>query len=49
MNTFHNIALETSDEHREFAMATACISDTLGISLSGLLALPLHDFLCQLS
>lgn len=49
VNTFHNIALETSDEHREFAMATACISDTLGISLSGLLALPLHDFLCQLT
>uniref|UniRef100_A0A8C4PQ46 Battenin n=1 Tax=Equus asinus asinus TaxID=83772 RepID=A0A8C4PQ46_EQUAS len=39
----------TSDEHREFAMAAACISDTLGISLSGLLALPLHDFLCHLS
>ncbi|KAB1263402.1 Battenin [Camelus dromedarius] len=49
VNTFHNIALETRDEHREFAMATACISDTLGISLSGLLALPLHDFLCHLS
>ncbi|XP_007452852.1 PREDICTED: battenin isoform X3 [Lipotes vexillifer] len=49
VNTFHNIALETSSEHREFAMATTCISDTLGISLSGLLALPLHDFLCQLS
>lgn len=30
-------------------MATACVSDTLGISLSGLLALPLHNFLCQLS
>ncbi|XP_070340051.1 battenin isoform X3 [Equus asinus] len=41
--------LQTSDEHREFAMAAACISDTLGISLSGLLALPLHDFLCHLS
>ncbi|XP_032011645.1 battenin isoform X2 [Hylobates moloch] len=49
VNTFHNIALETIDEHREFAMAATCISDTLGISLSGLLALPLHDFLCQLS
>uniref|UniRef100_A0A8C8YKI5 Battenin n=1 Tax=Prolemur simus TaxID=1328070 RepID=A0A8C8YKI5_PROSS len=49
VNTFHNIALETSNEHREFAMAAACISDTLGISLSGLLALPLHDFLCHLS
>ncbi|XP_064449010.1 battenin isoform X3 [Mirounga angustirostris] len=49
VNTFHNIALKTSDEHREFAMAAACISDTLGISLSGLLALPLHDFLCHLS
>ncbi|XP_054438722.1 battenin isoform X2 [Pteronotus mesoamericanus] len=49
VNTFHNIALETSDKHREFAMAATCISDTLGISLSGLLALPLHDFLCHLS
>lgn len=48
VNTFHNVALESSDEHREFAMATACISDTLGISLSGLTALPLHDFLCHL-
>ncbi|XP_024416196.2 battenin isoform X1 [Desmodus rotundus] len=49
VNTFHHIALETSYKHREFAMAATCISDTLGISLSGLLALPLHDFLCQLS
>ncbi|GAB1292683.1 Battenin [Apodemus speciosus] len=48
VNTFHNIALETSDKHREFAMEAACISDTLGISLSGALALPLHDFLCNL-
>ncbi|KAF6271344.1 CLN3 lysosomal/endosomal transmembrane protein, battenin [Rhinolophus ferrumequinum] len=49
VNTFHNIALETSDRHREFAMAAACVSDTLGISLSGLVALPLHNFLCRLS
>ncbi|XP_058536930.1 battenin isoform X1 [Ochotona princeps] len=49
VNTFHNIALETSDKHREFAMAAACISDTLGISLSGLLALPVHNFFCRLS
>ncbi|XP_036268830.1 battenin isoform X2 [Pipistrellus kuhlii] len=48
VNTFHNVALETSDEHREFAMTTTCISDTLGISLSGLTALPLHDLLCHL-
>ncbi|XP_012587097.1 PREDICTED: battenin, partial [Condylura cristata] len=49
VNTFHNISLETSPKHREFAMAAACVSDTLGISLSGLLALPLHDFLCHLT
>ncbi|XP_075828340.1 battenin [Microtus pennsylvanicus] len=48
VNTFHNIALETNDKHREFAMEAACISDTLGISMSGVLALPLHDFLCRL-
>ncbi|XP_069860325.1 battenin-like isoform X1 [Dipodomys merriami] len=48
VNTFHNIAVETSDKHREFAMAAACISDTLGISLSGALAMPVHNFLCRL-
>ncbi|MEJ1273837.1 ceroid lipofuscinosis neuronal 3 juvenile (Batten Spielmeyer-Vogt disease) [Cricetulus griseus] len=47
VNTYHNVALETSDKHREFAMEAACISDTLGISMSGFLALPLHDFLCR--
>ncbi|XP_054549738.1 battenin isoform X2 [Talpa occidentalis] len=41
--------LQTSYKHREFAMAAACISDTLGISLSGILALPLHNFLCHLT
>lgn len=49
VNTFHNIALETSHKHLEFAMTAACVSDTLGISLSGLVALPVHNFLCRLS
>ncbi|XP_016048691.1 battenin isoform X2 [Erinaceus europaeus] len=49
VNTFHNIALETSHKHLEFAMTAACVSDTLGISLSGLVALPVHNFLCHLS
>ncbi|XP_072454716.1 battenin isoform X1 [Notamacropus eugenii] len=47
VNTFYHVSVETQDEHREFAMATACIADTLGIALSGALALPLHDFLCR--
>ncbi|XP_041094764.1 battenin isoform X2 [Polyodon spathula] len=48
VNTFNNISRESSDLHREFSLGAACVSDTLGISLSGALALPLHDYLCRL-
>ncbi|XP_069508205.1 battenin isoform X2 [Ambystoma mexicanum] len=48
VNTFNNIAMESSDEHREFAMSAACIADTLGISLSGVVAIPVHGYFCGL-
>lgn len=48
VNTFNNISQESSDEHREFAMSAACVADTLGISLSGVVAIPVHGYFCGL-
>ncbi|MEE6522123.1 hypothetical protein FKM82_020523, partial [Ascaphus truei] len=48
VNTFNNIAVEIKPEHKEFAMGAACVSDTLGISLSGAIAIPLHNYFCGL-
>ncbi|MBN3307081.1 CLN3 protein, partial [Amia calva] len=48
VNTFNNISKESSDRHREFALAAASVGDSVGIALSGATALPLHDYLCSL-
>ncbi|XP_030066023.1 battenin isoform X2 [Microcaecilia unicolor] len=49
VNTFNNISQESKEEHREFAMSAACVADTLGISLSGAVAIPVHNYFCNLS
>ncbi|XP_063157155.1 battenin isoform X2 [Candoia aspera] len=48
VNTFHCVSEESKPEHREFAMGVACIADTLGISLSGAVAIPVHNYFCHL-
>ena len=35
-------------EHLEFSMGVVSISDTLGISVAGLVAVPTHDYICGL-
>ncbi|XP_054851524.1 battenin [Eublepharis macularius] len=49
VNTFHCVSAESQPEHREFAMGVSCIADTLGISLSGAVAIPVHNYFCCLS
>ncbi|XP_048372276.1 battenin isoform X2 [Sphaerodactylus townsendi] len=49
VNTFHCVSAESQPEHREFAMGVACVADTLGISLSGALAILVHNYFCSLS
>ncbi|XP_040295536.1 battenin [Bufo bufo] len=49
VNTFNNIAVESKAEDQEFAMSVACVSDTLGISLSGVISIPVHNYFCGLS
>ncbi|XP_053550751.1 battenin [Bombina bombina] len=48
VNTFNNIAVESEPEVKEFAMAAACVSDTFGISISGVIAIPVHNYFCGL-
>ncbi|XP_053119652.1 battenin isoform X2 [Hemicordylus capensis] len=48
VNTFHTVREESPPEHREFAMGVACIADTLGVSLSGAVAMPVHNYFCRL-
>ncbi|XP_077303552.1 battenin [Lithobates pipiens] len=48
VNTFNNIAITSKPEDKEFAMAAACVSDTLGISISGAVAIPVHNYFCGL-
>lgn len=48
VNTFNNIAVTSKPEDKEFAMAAACVSDTLGISISGAVAIPVHNYFCGL-
>ncbi|XP_015273733.1 PREDICTED: battenin [Gekko japonicus] len=49
VNTFHCVSAESQPKHREFAMGVACVADTLGISLSGALAILVHNYFCRLS
>ncbi|XP_066483566.1 battenin [Tiliqua scincoides] len=48
VNTFHCVSAESQPEHREFAMGVACVADTLGISFSGAVAIPVHNYFCHL-
>ncbi|KAM6957277.1 battenin [Aplochiton taeniatus] len=48
VNTFYYISKETGDRHREFAMASASVGDSMGIALSGATAFPVHKYFCSL-
>ncbi|KAF8790482.1 battenin-like isoform X2 [Argiope bruennichi] len=47
VNTFYKISLE-DHEDKEFAMGVASLGDSIGIALAGVVALPVHDALCQM-
>ncbi|KAG5450244.1 G1/S-specific cyclin cln3 [Clonorchis sinensis] len=49
VNTFYRILQETTPAYREYAMASATISDSIGITFAGFLAIPLRNWLCQLA
>ncbi|KAJ8347348.1 hypothetical protein SKAU_G00287490 [Synaphobranchus kaupii] len=48
VNTFYFISKDTGSREREFAMSAASVGDSFGIALSGLTAIPLHNYFCSL-
>ncbi|KAK4468632.1 hypothetical protein MN116_007819 [Schistosoma mekongi] len=48
VNTFYNIIQKTSPIYREYAMAMAAVSDSIGVAGAGILAIPLHNWLCNI-
>nr|XP_024219713.1 battenin [Halyomorpha halys] len=48
VNTYNRISNEVPIEKQEFSMAFTSLSDAIGITLSGFIAIPVHNFICQL-
>lgn len=48
VNTFYRISSEISEENKEFSMGIACLADSIGIALAGIISLPVHDALCKI-
>lgn len=48
VNTFYKISHQEPEERKQFSMSTTSLSDTIGITLAGILALPSHNAICDL-
>uniref|UniRef100_A0A336LVK9 Battenin n=1 Tax=Culicoides sonorensis TaxID=179676 RepID=A0A336LVK9_CULSO len=46
--TFYRISEEVPEHQRQFSMAIITVSDTPGVALAGIVALPVHDAICNL-
>lgn len=48
VNTFYRMSKEVPEDKRKFALGVVSISDSIGVFLAGVLAIPSHNALCQL-
>ena len=48
VNTYYKMSKEISCSRKEFAMNIVACSDSIGIILAGFLAIPTHNWICQL-
>ncbi|XP_063709903.1 battenin-like [Culicoides brevitarsis] len=46
--TFYRVSEEIPERQRQFSMSIITVSDTPGIALSGLIAMPVHNAICNL-
>lgn len=46
--TFYRVSEEIPERQRQFSMAIITVSDTPGIALSGIIAMPVHNAICNL-
>ncbi|GMT27814.1 hypothetical protein PFISCL1PPCAC_19111, partial [Pristionchus fissidentatus] len=47
VNTFNNLHKEVAPDIREYSISVASASDSFGIVVSGLLSIPIHNFICS--
>jgi len=47
VNAFYRVSIEVQPEYREFSMGAASMADSCGITLAGLISMPLHKYLCK--
>ncbi|XP_022187523.2 battenin isoform X2 [Nilaparvata lugens] len=48
VNTLYKMNIEVVEDKREFAMGVVTLSDSIGITMAGILSIPLHNFICEL-
>ncbi|XP_071546716.1 battenin isoform X3 [Panulirus ornatus] len=48
VNTFYRISQEVDSYYKEFAMGITTVSDSLGVAMAGIIAIPLHNVICNL-
>ncbi|CAF0759189.1 unnamed protein product [Brachionus calyciflorus] len=48
VNAFNRVSIEIPKENREFSIAFTSFANSVGVALSGVVALPVHNAICQL-
>ena len=48
VNTFHRISEESEERSREFSLGITSVADSLSIAAAGVVALPLHNIICDM-
>lgn len=48
VNTYYQMSQEVPASRKEFAMNVVASSDSIGIVLAGFLAIPTHNWICQM-
>jgi battenin len=48
VNTFYLIYHKVEQRYKEFSLSITTLSDSVGITIAGITALPVHDILCKI-
>lgn len=48
VNTFYRLSQEIPDNRRNFAMGIVTMSDSIGVTLAGMIAIPAHNAICSM-
>lgn len=48
VNTFYKISTEVPEDKKQFSMGTTSFADTIGITFAGIIAISVHNRICDL-